>query len=179
LHCYFLNPDRELRCSAGLIGPGLDIRSTGGYVILPSPGSGYEWDPINNFNEMQPALPPDWLWPARPSVAVATKPNLRPVSGLSPYGRGAIEGACEAIFRAPVGEQERTLNAECFAIGTLVDAGAGVPRDLALDALLKASHAMPSHDPRRPWRPEEVNYKVRRAFAAGLLHPRGGTRGVS
>lgn len=179
LHCYFVIPGRELKCSAGLIGPGLDIRSTGGYIILPSPGSGYEWDPVYNFATVLPALPPDWLWPPIPSVAVATKPVLHPVSGLSPYGRAAIEGACGAIYRAPAGEQERTLNAECYAIGTLAGAGAGVPCDLALNALLKAGHAMPSHDPWRPWRPEEIDYKVRRAFAAGLHHPRRGRDVIS
>ncbi len=37
LHVYFANPERELRCSAGVIGPGLDVRAQGGYVIVPSP----------------------------------------------------------------------------------------------------------------------------------------------
>jgi hypothetical protein len=53
LHVYFDTGGRELKCSAGLLGPGLDIRGCGGYVIVPSPGSGYEWDPIYNFDTVK------------------------------------------------------------------------------------------------------------------------------
>jgi Bifunctional DNA primase/polymerase, N-terminal len=170
LHVYFASPERELRCSSGLIGPGLDVRGEGGYVILPSPGSGYSWDPIHNFDSVAPAPAPNWLWPVKPSIPVPATP-LRPVKGLDRYGESAINAACDAIFPAAAGEQERTLNAECFSIGTLAGAGA-VPAELALSALLRAGLAMPSHDPRWPWRPEEIDLKVRRAFAAGQLHPR-------
>jgi len=178
VHVYFRNPTyRELRCSAGLIGPGLDVRADGGYVIVPSPGSGYSWDPIWNFDTIEPIAPPAWLWPPlRQPLVVSTKP-IRPVKGLSPYGEAAINSACDAIFRAPAGEQERTLNAECFSIGTLAGAGA-VPQDVALNALLRAGNAMPSYDPRYPWRPEEIDFKVRRAFAAGTTHPREARRAV-
>jgi hypothetical protein len=31
---------------------------------------------------------------------------------------------------------------------------------------------MPNHDARWPWRPEEIDAKVRRAFADGRAHPR-------
>jgi hypothetical protein len=170
LHAYFDAGDRELRCSAGLIAPGLDIRGDGGYVILPSPGSGYCWDPIFNFSTTQLASAPDWLWPPKPSRPAPTEP-IKPVVGLSKYGETAIESACDAIARALAGEQERTLNAECFSIGTLAGAGA-VPASLALRALLRAASAMPDYDQRWPWRPEEIDYKVRRAFSAGMRHPR-------
>jgi hypothetical protein len=176
-HFYFANPERELKCSTGLIGPGLDIRSTGGYVILPSPDSGYEWDAIVNFETTPLAPAPDWLWPAKPSRPALRVP-IRPVRGLSPYAEQAIELACNAIVRAPAGEQERTVNAEAFAIGTLCGAGA-VPADIALHALLHAAATMPDHDPRRPWRPEEIDLKVRRAFAAGTNKPREARRAVA
>jgi hypothetical protein len=110
----------------------------------------------------------------RSSLVVSTEP-IKPVKGLSPYGEAAVNGACEAIYRAPRGEQEKTLNDQCFAIGTLVGANA-VPREVALRALLKAGHAMPSYDPNFPWRPEEVDFKIRRAFTAGLQHPREARR---
>jgi hypothetical protein len=90
---------------------------------------------------------------------------------MSTYGEAAIGSACDAIVRAGPGEQERALNAECFSIGTLAGAG-GVPADIALRALLQAAAAMPDHDPKRPWRPEETDFKVRRAFAAGHARPR-------
>jgi hypothetical protein len=122
LHVYFDAGERELKCSAGLLGPGLDVRGDGGYVILPSPGSGYRWDPQWNFKTVALASAPDWLWPPKPSRA-ALPPPPKPTEGLSRYGEAAIEGACNAIVRAPPGEQERCLNAECFSIGTAAGAG--------------------------------------------------------
>jgi putative DNA primase/helicase len=75
LHVYFINPTtRELRCSAGLLGPGLDIRAAGGYAILPSPGSGYVWDPVWNFDTVEPIDPPAW-------------PSLRDLYRRNRYGR--------------------------------------------------------------------------------------------
>jgi hypothetical protein len=177
LHVYFGAGDRELRCSAGLLGPGLDVRGDGGYVIIPSPGSGYTWDPQWNFKTTKPVPAPDWLWPPEVSRPAMTAPS-KPTSGLSPYGEAAIEGACDAIVRAPAGEQERTLNAECFSIGTAVGAGL-IPANLALRALLHAGNSMPDHDARWRWRPEEIDVKVRRAFNAGLGHPREVRRAVA
>jgi bifunctional DNA primase/polymerase-like protein len=178
LHVYFNAADRELKCSAGLLGPGLDVRGDGGYVIVPSPESGYEWDPFWNFDTVEPVPAPAWLWPpkpARPSIAAGP---IKPVAGLSRYGERAIESACNAIAHAPCGEQERVLNAECFSIGTLAGAGA-VPADIALRALLRAAGTMPDHDPRWPWRPEEIDLKVRRAFNAGLASPREARNAVA
>src|SRR5262249_35018849 len=101
-----------------------------------------------------------------------------PVSGLGPYGEAAVENACNAIVRAPAGEQERTLNTECFSIGTAVGAGL-IPADIALRALLRAGNAMPDHDVQWPWRPEEIDLKIRRAFNAGLQQPREVRRAVA
>jgi hypothetical protein len=176
LHVYFDAGDRELRNSAGLIGPGLDIRGDGGYVIVPSPSSGYAWDPIYGVDTpLAPA--PDWLWPPKPSRPIPTEP-IRPVVGLDRYGEAAIEAACNAIARAGPGQQERTLNCECFSIGTLASAGA-VPSDISLRALLQAAGTMPDHDAAWPWRPEEIDLKVRRAFEAGKAHPREVRRAVA
>jgi hypothetical protein len=175
VHAYFDASERELKCSAGLLGPGLDVRGDGGYIILPSPGSGYQWDPQWNFGTIALAPALAWLWPPKLSRPAIARP-AKPTAGLSRYGEAAIESACDAIAGAPEGEQERTLNAECFSIGTLAGAGF-VPARIALTALLRAANAMPDHDARRPWRPEEIELKVRRAFGAGLQHPREARRG--
>jgi hypothetical protein len=177
LHVYFTAGERELRCSAGLLGPGLDVRGVGGYVIAPSLSSGYAWDPLYNPDTVAFLPAPDWLWPPKPSRAVLPPPPA-PTAGLSRYGEAAIESACNAIVRAPAGEQERTLNSECFSIGGLAGAGL-VPADIALRALLRAGNAMPDHEARWPWRPEEIDLKVRRAFAAGRQQPREVRRAVA
>lgn len=177
LHVFFALPERELKCSAGLIGPGLDVRSTGGYIIAPSPGSGYTWDPIYNFKTTPLPPTPDWLWPPKPSRPAITPPP-KPVAGLGPYAEAAIESACNAIIRAPAGQQERVLNSEAFSLGTAAGAGI-IPADIALRALLRAGNSMPDHDARWPWRSEEIDLKVRRAFSAGLQHPREARRAVA
>ena len=178
LHVYFRQPEHELRCSVGLIGPGLDVRAEGGYVILPSPGSGYEWDPLLNFGTCAPLAAPPWLWPVRPSRPALPPPTAQTAGALSRYAEAAIELACDAIARAGAGQQERTLNAECFSIGTLAGAGL-IPDAIAVRALLRAAGAMPDYDPRWPWRPEEIDQKVRRAFDAGQLRPREARRAVA
>jgi hypothetical protein len=73
--------------------------------------------------------------------------------------------------------RERALNAECFSVGTAAGAGL-IPREIALRALLSAAASMPDHDRNRPWRPEEIDLKVRRAFAAGEANPREVRRAV-
>jgi hypothetical protein len=171
LHIYFQCPQRDVRNSASRIGAGLDVRANGGYIILPSPASGYDWDSVWNFETVEPVEAPDWLWPAQASRSRILVDPVIPSAGLSKYAEASLDAACNAIMRAPAGQQEQTLNSECFSIGTSVGAGS-IPESLALKALLYAANKMPDHDPRWPWRAEEIDYKVRRAFADGIAHPR-------
>jgi hypothetical protein len=64
-HFYFKYPcDRELRNSASLLAPGVDIRAEGGYVVAPPSRNTkgvYKWavEPINGCDLVAPF--PDWL----------------------------------------------------------------------------------------------------------------------
>jgi hypothetical protein len=171
VHLHFRCPARDVRNSAGHIAPGLDVRANGGYVIIPSLDSGYSWDSVWNYDSTEPLAAPDWLWPPPPSRPQMSAPPILRSAGLTRYGEAALDAACNAILRAPAGQQEPTLNVECFSIGTLAGAG-GVPAELALRALLHTAHRMPDHDPRWPWRSCEIETKVRRAFGDGCAHPR-------
>jgi hypothetical protein len=171
IHLHFRCPARNVRNSAGHIAPGLDVRANGGYVIVPSLDSGYSWDSVWNYDTVEPLAAPDWLWPPPPSRPQVSTPPILRSAGLTRYGEAALDAACNAILRAPAGQQEPTLNVECFSIGTLAGAG-GVPAELALRALLHTAHRMPDHDPRWPWRSCEIETKVRRAFGDGCAHPR-------
>lgn len=153
-----------LRCSTSKIAPGIDVRADGGYAV---------WWPMTGLSVINPdalAPWPDWLKPPDPeppSAPIATAPFC----GGSRYGAVALASACAAITCAPCGDQESTLNRECFSVGQLVGAGV-IDQPSAISRLLSAASAMPSYDARRPWTHREVAGKVNRAFAQGQQKPR-------
>lgn len=63
VHVYFSCIELEIRNSAGAkgLGLGLDIRGEGGAIVLPSPNSGYWWDPHKNLDTVSLRPAPDWL----------------------------------------------------------------------------------------------------------------------
>lgn len=178
LHLYFAVPNGGLRNTGGDrgrgIGPGLDWRGDGGYVIAPSPGSGYSWDPHWNFQTVAPAPIPTALLPREPD-RIASVAAVRPAVGLSPYATAALDNACRRIIAAPDGQQEETLHVECFGIGTLAGAEA-IPADFARRTLQWAARQLRSHDPHRPWRVHEIELKVMRSFERGVQTPREARR---
>lgn len=76
-HLFFKWPDQDIRNSAGKLAPGIDIRGTGGYVVVPPSlhpsGRRYAWsvDSANAF-----AAAPAWL------LAKVSKPT--PGNGAGP-----------------------------------------------------------------------------------------------
>jgi Bifunctional DNA primase/polymerase, N-terminal len=178
LHLYFHPGQRDIPNTQGAvgrgIGVGLDWRGTGGSIILPSPDSGYWWDPIANIDTVRLAEVPAALLPKLLEPRVA-----RPVEstgGLSPYAEAALRSACRAIVTAPAGQQEITINNEVFSIGTLAGAG-GIPEGFARRALQAAASRVKDHDTRRPWRARELARKVDQAFCDGLSQPREARHG--
>jgi hypothetical protein len=171
LHVYFDPSGQEIRNSAGKLGTGLDVRGEGGYVIVPSLDSGYEWDPHQNFDTRPLAPVPIWMTPVEPAARKSEHPVWRRSVALPRYAGVALDNAVHRIFTASAGTQELTLNRESYGIGRLAGSGV-VPAGLALDALLLAARSMPAHDMRHPWRATEVERKVQAAFTDGLRRPR-------
>jgi hypothetical protein len=163
-------PGRFVKTCSGELGPYLDIRGDRGSLILP-PGPGRYWDPI--LGPETPLLTmPGWMTLEEsepPAVAPATRPPRR--QRLSAYAEAALDGAVTAIVSAAAGQQHHTLNGKVYGIARLV-AGGIIPAGLAIEALLWAAQQMHSYDPRRPWRPVELDRAVRRAFTDGLTRPR-------
>jgi hypothetical protein len=77
LHYYFRS-QQEVRNSAAQIGPGLDIRGTGGYVVAPPSrhvsGNYYAWKPGHAPGEVPLATMPIWLLASKPSRPAAPVP---------------------------------------------------------------------------------------------------------
>jgi hypothetical protein len=120
LHVYFALGRHEIGNSVGKygLGPGLDVRGTGGYAILPTPGNGYQPDPHWNFETVELALAPGWLARRTKQQPAASRAHKH----LDP--RVILEDACDAIGSASAGERHAVLNRETFRIATMVRAGA-------------------------------------------------------
>lgn len=62
-HLYYTYSGDDIRNSAGKLGPGLDIRGNGGYIVAPPSvhpnGTVYTW--ITKPSQVAPASAPDWL----------------------------------------------------------------------------------------------------------------------
>ena len=121
LHLYFGWPGIELRCSAGVLGEGLDVRAEGGYVVAPPSRlrvGDYSWQ-----DETAPVAPvPSWLvdLTRKPDPVVSAPPTV--THGTS-YARSALRRECELVESAIEGQRNGTLNVASFKLGTLVGAG--------------------------------------------------------
>ncbi len=169
-HVLFRWPGHFVKTCSGQLGAYLDIRGDGGSLILP-PGPGRFWDP-HLGPETPLASMPEWMVIAEPAPIAASEiaPPSRP-QRLSAYAEAALDGAVRAIVSAPAGQQRDTLNREIYSIARLV-AGGTLPAGLAIEALTWAGRQLRSYDPRRPWRPADLDKMVRSAFADGLARPR-------
>jgi hypothetical protein len=168
VHIYFAHIDVEIRNSVGKygLGVGLDVRGDGGFVVVPSLGSGYWWDPHCNFDTVALVPAPAWLGhrerPERPSANRHQR--------FDP--QACLDEACQLTRTAPDGEKYHTLNREVFSVATLVAAGRLAEADarralaVATDILIAHSNA----DRKQTWETLE------RAFADGHAAPRRARR---
>jgi hypothetical protein len=144
-------------------GASIDIKTEGGYVVLPSEGNGREWlKPLLDAT-LPPA--PAWLDGAlwrEPIRSPAEAPDLPPTEYDRDFAREALARARARIAFAPCGEQDTTRHRECFFIGLLVGRGV-LDREEALAALTRAALAMPTYG--KPWR--DLEERVEKSLEAG------------
>ena len=100
-HLYFKYPAgvQYVKCSAGQLGPGLDVRADGGYVVAPpsihpDTGKPYEWEASSDPMTDDPAELPDWLL----NLLTISRPQTSS-NGHKPNPNGAI----------PQGQRNTTL----------------------------------------------------------------------
>ncbi|HSH59723.1 MAG TPA: bifunctional DNA primase/polymerase [Acidimicrobiales bacterium] len=127
-HLYFAHPGQAVRNSAGTrLGPGLDVRADGGYVIAPPSrhvsGVAYHW---GRARELAPL--PGWLIDRL--VAPEHKPppapdasQLRHDDGVSAWASAALTGELDRIAQAEVGQRNHVLNRAAFVLGQIVGGG--------------------------------------------------------
>jgi hypothetical protein len=173
VHLLFaMPPGRAIRNSASKVGPGVDVRGTGGYIIAP-PSDGYDV-----VDHAIIAEAPAWLLdlidpPAAPRVQSAIANNTRDLAAPrlsadgTAYGIGALEDATSLILSAPDGAKFDTLNRQAFGIGQLVGAGE-LAQGPAINALRSALEGI-RH------RCEDFHHAekgLRVAFEQGMAKPR-------
>jgi hypothetical protein len=168
-HLYFTAVGRSVRCSAGRLGPGLDVRGDGGYIVAPpsrhATGTVYQWTETSD-----PAPVPGWLIallaPVRPSVSVGIPADMLQHGGdrARRYFQAAVEGELLAVARAPVGSRNATLNLAAFRLGQLTGAGLGDAAEL-VNPLLGAALSAGLGE-------REARNTIASGLAAGESHPR-------
>ena len=139
----------DVRNSAGKLGPGIDVRGNGGYIVLPPSvhpcGGIYKWLDDAHPADVEPADAPEWLY-----ALIQKKPeaNQRKANGGRPnwgihdaYVRAAVEGELGRILSASEGSRNETLNRAAFALGQFVGADA-LDRTDAEARLLRAARAV-------------------------------------
>lgn len=169
IHLLFTMPaGRTIRNSASRVGPGVDVRGTGGYIIAP---------PSDGYHVVDPATiteAPAWLLdlidplaaPAQPIAARSPIPPRQSGDGTA-YGLAALDAAATAIMTAPDGAKHDTLNREAYSIGGLVAAGqlAEGPAMAALASALESLRARCEDFP-------AAQKTLRQAFTQGMAKPR-------
>jgi hypothetical protein len=163
-HGYFTG---EGPSSAGRIGPKIDTRGRGGYVIAPPSvhGSGavYEWIEAT----LDPVPVPEWLTEALdrglPDSSAGERRRLPDGVPFTPYGRSALAAITEEMAATVEGERNSTLNALSYRCGRLSAAGQLAEQVAHRELVAAAVDAGLDGD--------EAEATFRSGFTAGLFRP--------
>ena len=175
VHLYFAHPGETVPNSAGTrLGPGLDVRGDGGYVIAPpsvhASGVTYRWGTIRDLAPLPPWLADLLVAPKHERRPGPDPTQLRRDAGVSAWAATAVEGELARVARAEVGRRNQMLNRAAFVLGQIVGGGyldravvaslleqAGVAVGLGaretaqtVESGLGAGETNPRHPPDRP-----------------------------
>jgi Bifunctional DNA primase/polymerase, N-terminal len=122
-HLYFQAPAGPVRNSASRLGPLIDVRAAGGYVIAP--GSRVGGRPYEVVEKDPPILLPGWiatLLYEQPAPAAAHRPPAQDIRQPTWYAQTALRKETERVATARPGTRNDTLNRAAFSLGQLVAA---------------------------------------------------------
>ena len=134
VHLYYKPPPGVfLKNSVGRLGPGVDIRAIGGYVVGPGSvvdGGRYEVEVAGPIRDLpQPLV--ELL-----GTPVVERRDPMPIRGdVSGYAAGAMRNELGRLADAAKGTRNATLNSVAYRLGRLVGAGV-IDREWVEDALL-------------------------------------------
>ena len=154
-----------MRNSAGRLGPHIDIRASGGYVI--GKGSSIGGRPYIARDERTPALLPVWIAGLLRNDPPTATGRLVPAPQDAPgtaYAIAALNAETRLVATAQPGTRNDTLNRAAFNLGQLVATGM-LPSPATVTELINAAER--SGLPR-----EEACRTIRSGMTAGSRHPR-------
>jgi len=166
MHLYYRHPDGpELRNTARALGPAVDTRAHGGYVVAA--GSAVAGRPYTVVAPGDPAPLPAWL---AQLLRPAPPPPRRPVvvdlgtGRRAAYIKAALDRETTRVAWSVPGERNQTLYTAAIALGQLV-AGGALAEDTATAALADAAD-------RAGLGPVETARTIRSGLRAGAKRPR-------
>jgi hypothetical protein len=168
IHLYYAAPDGQVRNSAGRLGPLIDVRAVGGYVI--GAGSRIGERAYTVRDERAPIPIPSWivgLLEDKPPLAAPHLAVSIPVPHSSQgtaYAMAALRAEVRLVARAKRGTRNDTLNRAAFSLSQLAAAGF-LPTETVVSALASAAEraGLPA---------DEVHRTVRSGMTAGARYPR-------
>jgi hypothetical protein len=172
-HFFFECDDADLHCSAGKVGPGIDVRANGGYIVVspsihPDTGLPYAWRNGRSILNSQVPRAPDWLvnLAKQPKNPVPTKPEEPLIFHSTAYGKQALAGECRKIEAAPNGQQAQALNDAAFRIGKLV--GRGLINEFHAETELNCSASkMVNYDQKNRWSVSQIQRIISKGLSDG------------
>jgi hypothetical protein len=164
-HLYYAAPSSAIRNSAGWLGPHIDVRADGGYVI--GDGSRIGGRVYTARDERTPVALPGWiagLLQERPPMA-AGQPVPRGGAQGTAYAMAALRYEARLVAAARPGTRNDTLNRAAFSLGQLAAAGLLPPLAVASELASAAQRAgLPA---------DEAHRTIRSGLVAGARCPRG------
>lgn len=181
MHLYYRQPDDGpvIGCATGdgatapHIGPLVDVRGIGGYVIAAgsySSAQGRAYERIS-LPEMTPQPVPAWLLaimrrpaPARPATPAPVRAPLgSTATRAEKYAAAALEAALEDVRQAPAGTGNDRLNAVAYRLGRLANTAPRVLDKRTVEDKLVAAAIAQARD----WPAAQVERKARNTIKSG------------
>lgn len=166
-HLYFQHPGHEMPNTAGRLGPGIDTRADGGYVLAPPSRHWTGGVYAVAGHGMQIPEMPVWL------LQTLEPPPPRPIPARSAprdagaWAQAAVAGELDRLGLAKEGTRNDTLNRVAYRLGQIIGSGALAEQEIE-PMLIERGIAL-------GLREREVVKTVHSGMRAGEGSPRGPT----
>ncbi|MDG1738715.1 MAG: bifunctional DNA primase/polymerase [Paracoccaceae bacterium] len=164
-HLYFKYPHRKVGIDAGKVGPGLDHRGDGGYVVAaPTIRQDGEYSWARSPEDCEIADAPEWLI----DLMAQQRPQEAPPAEVSEpsnrWAEAALTDETTKLWATPKGQRNHALNAAAFSLGQII-AGGGLERATVETELRSAAEETGLHV-------DEISKTIKSGIEAGLKEPR-------